>query len=132
MKETQLSSRLTKSLRAAMPGCVVFKHTDMYTSGIPDTSVTWMKRTVWLEVKIARKGRIEGRGVQLQVCRSLAAVGLCLFVIYEFGPDCVGAVDPRKIDDSGEWDTYDFQFFGLDHDAVANRVKLLIKSREER
>ena len=57
MNEAGLKGQLAKSLRAELPGAVVYRHEDSFTAGIPDLSVTWRGRTVWVEVKLDRPGR---------------------------------------------------------------------------
>lgn len=55
MTEAAFSAKLRERFLRAMPGAVVFKHNDRITRGVPDTSVTWRDRTMWLEAKV-RKG----------------------------------------------------------------------------
>jgi hypothetical protein len=52
MNETTKLSTFLKKLRAAIPGAVIFKHADKATRDIPDVSITWRKRTTWLEAKL--------------------------------------------------------------------------------
>ena len=52
MNESQFKAAVCKSIRKQLPGAVVFRHEDRLTAGIPDISVTWHGRTVWLEAKI--------------------------------------------------------------------------------
>jgi hypothetical protein len=54
--EAYLKGRLVRAFREDLPGCVVFRHEDMRTAGIPDISVTWHGRTRWIEVKLDRPG----------------------------------------------------------------------------
>lgn len=49
--ESQITLSLLKSLRAAMPEAMVFKHTDLRHGGMPDFSVTVGERTTWWEAK---------------------------------------------------------------------------------
>jgi hypothetical protein len=51
--EASLKRGLVAAIKDAMPGAVVFRHEDKFTGGIPDLSVTWNGRTVWIEVKRA-------------------------------------------------------------------------------
>jgi len=57
MNEATCKAALCKLLRATLPGAVVYRHEDQFTAGIPDISVTWRGRTVWVEVKLDRPGR---------------------------------------------------------------------------
>jgi hypothetical protein len=52
MRESQLTADLHKHLRNLEKSWEIIKHSDRFTSGIPDTSVnTPLNRTVWMEVK---------------------------------------------------------------------------------
>ena len=62
--ETEQSKKFIKDLEATLNrkggsrvyhGLVVFKHTEQFTSGVPDYSVTLDGKTVWIEFK-AEKG----------------------------------------------------------------------------
>lgn len=52
MRESKFTGELLKALRAMMPDAVVLKHTDLFTGGIPDFSVTIDRKTTWFEVKM--------------------------------------------------------------------------------
>lgn len=125
MKEIDLSRGLVKELRTGicLPNSVVFKHTDAYTSGVLDISVTWLRHTSWLEAKVARGGKVEGRGIQHQTAIKLAAVSDCWYVIYEFKEKQRNThiVHPLKIFPDGTWDPTEI-FPGLNHQAVATFV----------
>jgi hypothetical protein len=53
MLESKFTSRLLTTLRAKIPEAVVLKHSDRFTGGIPDFSITIDGATTWFEVKIA-------------------------------------------------------------------------------
>jgi hypothetical protein len=52
MRESTFTSLLLKHLRAALPDCYIVKHSNVYTSGVPDFSVSRGSLTHWFEVKI--------------------------------------------------------------------------------
>lgn len=52
MLEGEFNRKLKKALVAALPSCVVLKHNDMTTGGIPDFSISNGLRTIWIECKI--------------------------------------------------------------------------------
>lgn len=56
MNEAYLKKRLKESLRVVMPGCVVYRHEDKFSGGVPDLSVTWGGVTSWIEVKYEKNG----------------------------------------------------------------------------
>jgi hypothetical protein len=76
MDEKAFVRKLAIALEEAMPGAVVWKHCDSSTAGIPDLSVTWARRTLWLEGKVIRNGRTKATGLQHLTARRLASVGL--------------------------------------------------------
>lgn len=96
MTEASVARSLIKALKVEMPGSVVIKHADQFTSGIPDLSVTWSGRTVWLELKVTP---VKSKGIQhLTACR-LAAAGLCRYVVYDERKHKTFLVEPRWLDD---------------------------------
>lgn len=74
MNEASLVRNLVATLRVSFPGSIVFKHADRVTAGIPDISVTWKAKTVWLEVKYANP-RIHSRGIQSVIINRMSGVG---------------------------------------------------------
>jgi hypothetical protein len=56
MTEASVTQDLLKHLKAALPGAVIFKIADRFTTGIPDICVNCKGRTIWLEVKLLKKG----------------------------------------------------------------------------
>lgn len=52
MIESKFTQRLLKALRTEMPGAIILKHSDRYTGGMPDFSITREGRTTWCEVKV--------------------------------------------------------------------------------
>lgn len=52
MRESKLTANLHQDLKRREKSWEIIKHSDRFTSGIPDTSVnTQFNRTVWMEVK---------------------------------------------------------------------------------
>lgn len=82
MTEKDLKDALVGTIRNKIPAAVVLRHEDKNTAGIPDISVTYFGKTVWLEVKYAHPYVIGG-GLQKLTCRRLAVQGICRYVIYE-------------------------------------------------
>lgn len=106
--ETEYSGELVKALKSVMPNSVIFKHTDMYTSGIPDISATWLRCTSWIEVKVAVGGKIKSqkKRLQLETCKSLERVGICLYVVYTELNTHV--IKPSNVLPNGTWlDSFD-------------------------
>jgi hypothetical protein len=56
VNESSVSSPFMKQLRAALPGAVVVKHHDASMIGLPDCSVHWGFRVMWLEFKLLVPG----------------------------------------------------------------------------
>lgn len=52
MTESSVSSPFMTLLRQELPGSVVVKHADKSFIGLPDCSVNWNSRTLWLEFKL--------------------------------------------------------------------------------
>jgi len=80
MKESGLTSRLIVACTVTMPGCVIFKHFDVATDGIPDLSMTWNRRTCWVEVKYMEG---ETRETQIVTMKRLAQMGKAWYVRFD-------------------------------------------------
>jgi len=52
MLEGEFTRRLKPEIEKRMKQAVVWKHSDRFTRGIPDLSVTWGSSTLWIEVKM--------------------------------------------------------------------------------
>lgn len=63
MNESTVSSAFQKKLREALPDAVVIKHADKSMIGLLDASVTYNKKTLWIEYKL----------VQYPVCKGVTA-----------------------------------------------------------
>jgi len=79
MKESDCKAALVKILRGCLPAADsrVYRHEDAWTGGIPDISITFMGKTLWVEVKLDRPGR-RGKVTELQRASLVALGGLLL------------------------------------------------------
>lgn len=80
MNETVLKVSLVQVARS-YKGFVVIRHEDRFTHGIPDLSITYKKRTFWLEVKYADP-KFSTKGIQELTMMRLALAGFAYFIIY--------------------------------------------------
>jgi hypothetical protein len=99
MNESSVSSKFQTSLRQALPGCVVIKHADKSMIGMVDASVTYNKKTVWMEykyIKPATKGVVwryfmkagiwsplevaASSPTQFDFAKTLAKAGRCVYL----------------------------------------------------
>jgi hypothetical protein len=121
--EADVTTVLLKLMHARFPGSVVIKHSDKATTGIPDASVTWNARTLWIEVKLADPS-FTSTGLQELTCARLARAGRCTYVIYRrdaLGPR-VALVPPDQI---GRWREVDY-VPGFDHAWVVTQCGLIL------
>ena len=101
MTESSVSSKFQADLRKALPGCEVIKHADKSMIGMLDASITYNKKTVWVEYKLIRpatsgvvwrdflhKGMWEPKAVAMAsptqyatACR-LATAGFCCYLFW--------------------------------------------------
>lgn len=74
MLESKFTSLLLKNLRELpeLNGCIIWKHSNFYTAGIPDFSVTRGTVTHWVEVKMYPN---YATALQLDTLRRLARGG---------------------------------------------------------
>jgi len=126
VRENKLCGELVRALRLTLPQFVVFKHADLVTSGIPDISVTGLKRTLWLEVKFANPGVID-RGIQAATMKRLGRAGLAYYVIYSAGYDATYVCSPEQLERFHV--NYVQVTRGYDHGAVVAFVKHELESR---
>lgn len=79
MRESDCKAALVKILRGSLPAADsrVYRHEDAWTGGIPDISITFMGKTLWVEVKLDRPGR-RGKVTELQRASLRALKGLLL------------------------------------------------------
>lgn len=90
MTEASVTQDLIAHLKHKLPHALVFKLSDRITKGVPDIAVSLNGATVWLEVKLLRKGDTPGGRVakdplQLLRMRQLheQTGGRAWFVIYD-------------------------------------------------
>ena len=124
MNEKSLVLALVKVLRVELQNCVIFKHADRVTAGIPDLSVTWRRRTTWLEVKYANP-KVVDRGLQNFVMKQLAISGSAYYVIYDVPGSRTLIVRPSEIE-GNLWKTLlQANAPGFDHHLVSWFIKQL-------
>jgi hypothetical protein len=123
--EAQFSRELQKRLNDALRGTphVVIKHNDALP-GVPDTSVTYNRRTLWLESKKADPSFVFG-GLQQLTCLRLAAAGLCRIVIFDVHLDAVIIIEPQQID---QWRTGGVRFSPINVQWAAEKLVKLMES----
>ena len=108
MTESQYTSELVAYLKNA--GCVVFKHSDHFTTGIPDLSVTTRGHTTWFEVKVLKHGetftkRVMQDRVQFFSVLLLGNAGRAFYLIRDgkelwiFHPRFLKELDDLIVDD---------------------------------
>ena len=117
MTEANLSKNLVLALKKRMPGSVVFKHNDRITAGIPDISVTWRGRTVWIEVKA---GRYPLSGIQNYVFQRMGQFTLVVRYRERRGGRETLLNDNLKL-----------RFKNYEHSAVASHVANMIEEAFE-
>lgn len=81
-QESVLKSRLVDAIKKTMPGCVLIRHEDVRTSGIPDFSLTGYMRTSWWEVKHGTP-KFDSTGIQELTMLRLAGAGFARYIIYD-------------------------------------------------
>lgn len=124
MNEADLVQKLMKSCQQVMPGCVTIKHFDHVTAGIPDISVTWGRRTVWVEVKY---GDLKVRESQKVLVGKLAVLGIAMYVHFMERP---GFLTQTRILDSKLQEVEAFARF--DTDKVARIIREVIEAHNAR
>ena len=121
MTEATLKGALVKAIRERMPGIVVFRHEDHFTSGIPDLSITWRGKTSWWEVKFANP-RFASKGIQELTMLRLSNVGIANYLIYRLLNEhkTVHIVSPQNL---RVWEALGPSTMGFDHQWVIDRIK---------
>ena len=118
MTESRLQSACLKLLRAELRGAVILKHSERFSSGVPDVSITWQGKTSFWEFKYGPR-LVWANGLQKLTCRRLAIAGTCYVVSYYTASNhprtCIGAPD----------DPYARQAEGFNHRFVVDFVKKL-------
>lgn len=90
-RESKLKAELMSFIREGLPRVVAFRHEDLFTSGIPDISVTWRGKAIfpqiymsWWEVKHGTP-KFESTDIQELRLKQLAEEGFARYLIYMEG-----------------------------------------------
>lgn len=134
VSETYISGKLKTAIVTMLPKAVVFKHSDYATVGIPDFSVTFNLRTIWLEVKsIGPDGKFIQRGLQHDTCLRLANISHCWYVVYSNAGHgkrthlaSPHSFDPKQPETHPWLKKETSHYPGYDHVAVAHFVKQVL------
>lgn len=119
MTEGQLNQALVAALRQRLTHAVVFKLADRWTTGIPDISVDWHHRHIWIEVKFADPD-FTSTGAQELTMTRLARHGEAWYIIYENVPRGVYLVAPEHF---AHWKTHaTWHGTEFDHDGVIHAM----------
>lgn len=121
MNEATLTRSLVQKLRA-LPGAIVFKHSDGRTAGIPDLSVNYLKRTTWIEVKFANP-KIITRGIQSLTIARLERCAIVYYVVYDKRENKIFIVEPHNVEDYRHKSVKVID--GFNHDLVVRFVREL-------
>jgi hypothetical protein len=119
VRESSVTDRLVSLLTERLFGCVVFKHFDQSTAGIPDVSVTWARKTCWLELKYANPS-YEIRKAQEVTMRRLGVAGLAFFVIFRAHPKEVVVLRDHPEGPINQWA---FKTSGHDYAALVEFIR---------
>lgn len=85
--ESKIKGELCRYLRENLPECVIIRHEDMFTAGIPDFSISYKRRTFWFEVKYANP-KLKSKEIQNLLARQLQKVSFCCrYIIFKKGKD---------------------------------------------
>lgn len=117
MNERYLKGQLMQNAELFLRGSVVQNHSDAFTSGVPDFSVTWRKITTWWEVKFWNGGDFDTQPLQHATARRLAKQGFCHYVIYEVneGVERIYICTPDEVE---RWRQARHQCSGHSHDYI--------------
>jgi hypothetical protein len=111
MNESTVSSAFQKRFRETVPEAVVIKHADKSMIGMVDASITYNKRTLWVEYKFIGPNT---KGVTAHFLKS----GI-------WSPHAVASASPTQFDMARRLATTGnclYLFWVLDHQAVRKRV----------
>ena len=121
--ESKLKAALALRIRKHLPNAKVFCHEDMLTHGIPDISITYANRVVWLELKhVTDTKPFKSSGIQLVTCLQLAHAATCWYIIYDEIQNRTLITHPQQIK-TGQWRDHRTSFLGFDHDSVAQFIE---------
>lgn len=135
MTERSVNESLIKVLRQELLGCVIIKHADRFTAGVPDMSVSWGGATTWLELKLLRTGTVLGQlpQAQLVMCAKLEmATNRCWIVVYDMKQKLTLIYRPTTlinrrtipiVENYGVWRNGVIKFDQFDHHEVAELIQ---------
>lgn len=131
MTEAKLTRNLLLIVGHELGGSVIFKHADRFTSGIPDSSIIWNSKTIWLEIKHANP-KIKDTGIQehTMLRLNLASPGLAWYVVYfqdgKQNEQKTFLLPPEVIHNREMWSSYPW-CNGFSHTFVANKLMELMR-----
>lgn len=102
--EAQVVGEAVKGLKARLPGAVIFKHSDLRTAGIPDLSISYSSKTMWVEVKHLRSGKLPDlkkafSGVQLATMVILSRQLVMAYYLVAYGDAGCALFTPQAVKD---------------------------------
>jgi hypothetical protein len=84
MTESQMTRKLIASLKRMHPQAVIIKHSDRFTSGVPDLSITKDGVTTWIECKKLTPDFLANLDLlQLNTMLKLERQGTAYYVFFE-------------------------------------------------
>jgi hypothetical protein len=102
--ERTLTTDLMHYLTIRYPRAAILKHSDRFTSGIPDLTISVKGHTTWFEIKYVRKGSSlekELQPLQKFTCRQLwTATERCWIVAYFEATRSIGIFAPHNLDEA--------------------------------
>ena len=124
--EVTVRRDLKKALQARLPNAMILRHEDLYTSGIPDLSISYAGKTSWWEIKYADP-HCKTTRIQQHTCTQLNLQGFCCrYIIFRRE---LGDLWPRQIRVCTPADFQDWQFLGtvisegsFDYDALVDYI----------
>ena len=119
MTEATLTRKATDVCAKVMHGCVILKHADKASAGHPDTSITWVGNTLWIEFKHADPS-FKSQGIQELTCTRLALHGRCVYVIFDSPRDKITILAPK---DLGKWPKAGVSCSGFDFQWLAEQIQ---------
>jgi hypothetical protein len=117
--EALLTKKATDACEKLMKGCVVLKHADKASSGYPDTSITHLGNTLWIEFKHAAP-TFKSQGIQELTCCRLELHGRCIYVIFNERQQRIDIVSPKKL---GNWPNTGIHCSGFDFQWLAEQIQ---------
>lgn len=120
MNENELKRNLVEAIKETLPGATVLPHQDVRTNGIPDLSITWKGRTVWVEVKYDRpKTKSKLEAIQLVMLKRLGGI----LVTYVQERDGSKRIEVKDFKEAGKFAIIE-QARGFDHRGLARHLRL--------